>query len=100
LWLLCALILLGSVPVEARGDGSPAALALVPVLMLVWSYLLLRGLRWLWFLTLATSLVIIPGIVLGTVTWEGYVESVLGAALLLMPDTRQYVFARRIQEGA
>jgi hypothetical protein len=76
------------------------ALTLVPLFMLVWIYFLLRGLRWLWFLTLATSLVIIPGIVLGTVTWEGYVESVLGAVLLLMPGTRQYFFGPRIQAGA
>ncbi len=77
-----------------------AALALDPLLMLVWVYFLLRGLRWLWFFTLATSLVIILGIVLGSVTWEGYVESVLGAILLLMPGTRQYFFGPRIQAGA
>lgn len=76
------------------------ALALIPALMLIWIYFLLRGLRWLWFFTLATSLLIIPGIVVGSVTWEGYLESVLGAALLLMPGTRRYVFGPRAQAGA
>lgn len=47
--------------------------ALVPLLMLVWVYFLLRGWRWLWFFTLATSLLLIPGIVLGSATREGYV---------------------------
>lgn len=97
--LLCALILLGSVPIEARGNGSAVALALVPIFMLVWIYFLLRRLRWAWFFTLATSFLIIPGIVLGSVTWEGYLESVLGAVLLLMPGTRQYFFGPPIQAG-
>jgi len=98
LWLLSALILLSSVPAAARGDGSAAEVILAPIISLVWVYFLLRGVRWLWFFSLAVCLLIILAIVLGSATWEGYVESVLGAALLLMPGTRQYLLGPRIRQ--
>lgn len=88
LWAYCALLLLLAISVDSRISGQPVALALVPILMLTWSYWLLRGLRPVWFFSIAVNLLIIPEIIQGTVTWEGYASTVIGLLLLVLPITR------------
>jgi hypothetical protein len=70
-----------------------------PFFALAWAYFLLRGIRWLWFVTLAIHVLTIPGIVLGSVRWEGSVFTIAGLILLLLPATREY-FAERSQRGS
>ena len=98
LWAYCAITLLGALSIDTRVSGPAVALVLVPILTVVWLFYLLRGVRWLWFATLAIYVLIIPEIVSGSVTWEGVVSTVVGLVLLLLPATRRY-FAKSVDEA-
>ncbi len=97
LWAYCAVTLLGSLSTDTRISGPAIALVLVPILTVVWLFYLLRGVRWLWLVTLAIYVLINPEIVSGSVTWEGAASTVVGLVLLL-PTTRRY-FARTVDEA-
>jgi hypothetical protein len=83
-------MLLGVVLIVARAPGPVLAVALIPVEYLAWLYFLLRGVRWLWFVTLGIYLLVIPMILSGSITWEGYLSTAVGVVLLLMPGTRKF----------
>jgi hypothetical protein len=57
------------------------------------AYFLLRGVRWLWFFVVGTTVLglltdsFIPGF---TITWYSVASGIVGLALLLAPQTRRY----------
>jgi hypothetical protein len=100
LWAYCAVMLLGAVSIDVRASGPVFVMALIPIVMLAWLYFLLKGIRWLWFVTLGIYVLIIPEIVSGSVTWEGYASTVIGVTLLLLPATRHYFSSRAVGGSA
>jgi hypothetical protein len=84
--------------IEANSSTPVGPHLIAPFLVVGWAYAILRGIRWVWFCTLALNVITIPGILLGSVSWEGAVVTLLDLVLLLLPATRQY-FAGSSVEG-
>ena len=61
------------------------------VVILVWTFFLLRGVRWLWIATIALGLL---GLTVNLVTdngvWHGYLIGLMQLGLLLLPATRRF----------
>ena len=65
---------------------------LYPALVLGWLYFLLRGMRWIWLVTLAFfALGFALELVAGPRHWWGPAMSSVALILLLLPVTRRYV---------
>jgi hypothetical protein len=96
LWAFEGVLLANLVVIEATVSAPVGPLVFAPFLILLWAYAMLRGIRWLWFCTLAIYVVTIPEIVLGSVSWAGSGLTILGLVFLLLPATRHY-FARANQ---
>lgn len=97
LWAFAGLLLVNVALIDATSSAPVGPLVFAPFFVLAWAYFLLRGIRWLWLVTLAVWLLTIPGIVLGSVSWTGSAFTIIGLALLLLPSTRGY-FASPSQE--
>lgn len=91
LWVFAAAQLLVVARVEAMVHGPILAMILYPVLVLGWLYFLLRGVRWIWLVTLG---VVVLGLafelVSGSLRWWATTIGVAEALLLLLPFTRRY----------
>jgi hypothetical protein len=99
LWAFAVITVAGVIVVLARaaGDAPVAVLILYAVLTCAWVYFLLRGVRWLWMITVGVGLVgLLFDLVSGSGTWLGISSGVVGLVLLLLPVTRRYVGARTI----
>jgi hypothetical protein len=91
LWIYSAITLLGAILIEFRAHGPFLAKALYPIVMLVWLYFLLKGVRWIWIVTVGIYIVgLIPYLISGSLKWQGIALSLIGILLLLLPVTRQY----------
>lgn len=90
LWAWGLLMFLGAISISVSTSGPVLPLALFPVLMLVWTYFLIAGVRWLWIVTLLLYLLSVPEMITGSLRWQGYISVLLGAILLLLPNTRRY----------
>ena len=65
-----------------------------PFVMLVWLYFLLRGVRWVWIVTLGISIIgYLPEIISGSLTWQEVAVGMVTVVLLLLPITRR-IYAR------
>jgi hypothetical protein len=63
---------------------------------LVWAYFLLRGVRWLWMLTLAACVLsLVFEIAAGSIHWRGFALSAVGLVLLSLPETWRYFAAAK-----
>jgi hypothetical protein len=94
LWAFEAVLLVSLVVLDATVSVSVALLVFGWFLVLAWAYLLLTGMRWLWFVTFALFALSIPGIVTGSVRWEESVLTLAGLVLLLLPAMRDFFFTR------
>jgi hypothetical protein len=99
LWAFAVLTLAGLIVVlaGAAGDAPATLLIIYVVLTCAWLFFLLRGVRWLWMITVGVGLVgLFFDLVTGSGTWLGISSGVVDLVLLLLPATRRYVGARTI----
>jgi len=91
LWAYVALTTVGSCVSVLTGSTPIAPLIFAVMLILVWNFFLLKGLRWLWIATAVLSALSI-GFDLATDqgTWHGDVIGLIGLGLLLVPATRRF----------
>jgi hypothetical protein len=91
LWIFAGLTLFDATLIEVEALGPIAAKVLFPVVVLVYLYFLLRGVRWLWIATIAVGiLVLIVELISGSIEWQGVIWSLIDFMLLLLPVTRRY----------
>jgi membrane protein implicated in regulation of membrane protease activity len=84
-------MLLAVISLEVKVHGPVLARILFAIIMLVWLYFLLKGVRWVWMVTIAIYVLgVVPNLISGSLTWQGVVSSLLGLMLLLLPVTRRY----------
>lgn len=94
LWAYCGVVLLGTVRLEIEAHGPVGVKGFFFLVMIVWLYLLFKGTRWVWGITVVIY-------VLGFVSFLGSgslsattgISSVAGLVLLLLPATRRYFVA-------
>jgi hypothetical protein len=99
LWAFAVLTVAGLIVVLARASGNApvAALIIYVVLTCAWLYFLLRGVRWVWMVTVGVGLVgLLFDLITGSGTWLGISSGLVGLLLLVLPATRRYVGARTI----
>jgi hypothetical protein len=99
LWAFAALTVAGLIVVLARASGNAPATALIiyVVLTCAWLYFLLRGVRWVWMITVGVGLVgLLFDLISGSGTWLGISSGLVGLLLMVLPATRRYVGARTI----
>jgi hypothetical protein len=99
LWAFAALTVAGLIVVLARAsDHAPAtALVIYVVLICAWLYFLLRGVRWVWMLTVGVGLVgLLFDLITGSGTWLGISSGLVALLLMVLPATRRHVGARTI----
>lgn len=89
-WAFVCVLIFGIALTLVQASLSARSFTFVALLILAWPYLLLRGNRAIWLLTVAIYLVNIPWIIFGSVNWEHVLLTVLGLLLLLLPTTRDY----------
>jgi hypothetical protein len=94
LWALEVVLLASLVVIDVTVTSSFVLLVFGWVVVLGWAYLLLTGIRWLWFVSVALFILTIPGIVDGSVDWVQSVLTIIGLGLLLLPTTRGYFLDR------
>jgi membrane protein implicated in regulation of membrane protease activity len=91
LWAYSAIILLGTIVIEVKAHGPIPAKVLFTAVMLAWLYFLLKGMRWLWIVTIGIYVVgLILDVISGSLEWQGLALSVVSLMLLLLPATRRY----------
>jgi hypothetical protein len=99
LWAFAVLTVAGLIVVLARASGNAPATALIiyVVLTCAWLYFLLRGVRWVWMITVGVGLVgLLFDLIAGSGTSLGISSGLVGLLLMLLPATRRYVGARTI----
>jgi uncharacterized membrane protein YgcG len=91
LWLYSAVQLLVVISTEVKVHGPVPAKGLFAVVMLVWIYFLLKGVRWVWMVTIGVyALGLVLYLIPGSFTWQGVGLSLVGLVLLLLPGTRRH----------
>lgn len=99
LWAFAVLTVAGLVVVlvSAAGDAHVKALTLYVIITAAWLYFLLKGVWWVWIVTVGVGLVgTLFDLITGSGTWLGISSGVVGLLLILLPATRRYVGARTI----
>ncbi|HEY0318503.1 MAG TPA: hypothetical protein VGC49_09450 [Solirubrobacterales bacterium] len=88
------LTILWPVVAAVAGTGNLYVhLAFVSVSLVV-AYFLLRGVRWLWWFSLAGCVLGLLSLATGELGWLLGVGYVVALALLLLPETRRHFFGR------
>lgn len=91
LWIYSVAMLLAAILLEVKVHGPALARVLFAVIMLVWLYFLLKGVRWVWIVTIGIYVLgVVPDLISGSLTWQSVVLSLFGLMLLLLPVTRRY----------
>jgi hypothetical protein len=89
-------MLVATVRIELGTHGPLLVKILFPALILGWIYLLFRGERWVWWITVASGVLEVAwALVLGLSHWWGIALSLLGLVLLLLPVTRRHFSTRQ-----
>jgi hypothetical protein len=99
LWAFAALGFAGLIVVIGRAAGDTPAVPLVfyVVLTFAWLYFLLKGVKWVWMITVGVELVgVLFDLITGSGTWLGDSSGLVGLVLMLLPVTCRYVGARPI----
>jgi hypothetical protein len=91
LWLYSVALLLAVISTEVKVHGPVPAKALFAAVMFVWLYFLLKGVRWVWVVTIGVyALGLVMYLIPGSFTLQGVGLSLVGLLLLLLPDTRRH----------
>jgi len=91
LWLYSGVVLMSTALVEAKASGPIAAKLLFPAVMLVWLYFLLRGVRWVWVVTIAVDVLgLVSYVTSGSLDWKAVILGLFGITLLVLPVTWRY----------
>lgn len=97
-WTLWAYVLVSFVSVVgvlATAKTPLLGAILLVLLMGLWDFALLRGIRWVWLALVLLGVVgTLYDVVTGTGTWHGYLIGVAELVLLLLVPTRRF-FERR-----
>jgi membrane protein insertase Oxa1/YidC/SpoIIIJ len=100
LWAYSVAVLLAAILIEVKVHGPVPAKVLFAAVMLAWLYFLLKGVRWVWIVTIGIYvLVLVPDLISGSLTWSGVALSLIGLMLLLLPMTRRYFSTRAAAVG-
>jgi hypothetical protein len=79
------------ISIEVKVHGPVSAEGMFAVIMIAWLYLLLKGVRWVWVLTIGVyALGLVLYLIPGSFTWQGVGLSLVGLVLLLLPGTRRH----------
>jgi hypothetical protein len=82
LWVFAALVIVPTILIEVEIHGQVPAKVLFAFVMFAWLFFLLKGVRWVWILTLGISVLgLIPDLISGSLTWQGVASGLLGIAL-------------------
>jgi len=86
---------------RGQAHGPITAKVLFAALMLAWLYFLLKGVRWVWIITVGISILgFLPNLIAGSLKWQGLALSLVGLLLLLIPVTRRYFSRSTAAAGA
>lgn len=100
LWIYSASLLFSATLIEVKANGPILAKVLFAAVMLTWLYALLKGVRWVWIATVGiTVLGFLPGLVAGSLKWQGVALGLIGLVLLLLPVTHRYFVREPISAG-
>jgi hypothetical protein len=95
LWAYSAFTLVSVILIEAEVHGPVAPKVLFPFVMFAWLFFLLKGVRWLWIVTVALLVLgFADELVTGSLTWRGTASGLIGLVLLLLPVTRRHFGSR------
>jgi hypothetical protein len=98
LWIYSAITVITTISLEFHGPVSVRVL--FAIIMLVWLYLLLKGLRWVWILTVGVYVLGSIQLVWISFTWRGAAIGLVELLLLLLPETRRYFSSGTAAIGA
>jgi hypothetical protein len=90
LWIFAVTIIVVVVLFEVHVSGPALAKALFSILMFGWLFFLLKGVRWVWIMTIGIYVIGLLVELVGSATWHGVILSLISLALLLLPVTRRY----------
>lgn len=91
LWILFALTMWGLTSLEVSASGPIAVKVLVPIVTVAWLYFLLRGVRWVWIVTIGIyALSLVQYSLFGSPEWTAAATALVGLLLLLLPVTRRF----------
>jgi hypothetical protein len=91
LWVFAAAILFATARFEIRVHGPIVVMVLDLAFMLAWLLFLLRGVRWVWLVTIALFVLVLAfELVSGSLQGWRTLLSMIELMLLLLPITRRY----------
>jgi hypothetical protein len=100
LWIFSIATFLAAISIEITANGPVLAKMLFVAVMLAWLYFLLKGVRWVWIVTIGIYVLgLVPDLIAGSLVWQGLSLGLIGLMLLLLPVTRRY-FSRHSVLGA
>jgi hypothetical protein len=101
LWAYSAFVLLGVILILVKAHGPIPVKVLYPCFMLAWIYFLLRGVRWVWIVTVGIYVLgLLPYLISGSLSLQVVALSLFGLLLLLLPATRRYFSSHSAAAGA
>jgi hypothetical protein len=101
LWAYSVALLLAAISIEVKVHGPVPAKVLFVAIMLAWLYFLLRGVRWVWMVTIGIYVLgLVLDLISGSLTWQGVALSLIGITLLLLPVTQRYFSSHTAVAGA
>jgi hypothetical protein len=94
LWVIVAVQILAASRLELAVHGPLLARFIYALLNVAWLYFLVRGVRWVWFVTIAIfALGLAFEVVSASFHWLGTSIGAVELILLLLPVTRRYYAA-------
>jgi hypothetical protein len=90
LWAFDGVLVIGAFMIFVRSSVPVGPIVFGVFFVSAWSYLLLKGIRWIWLATVTIYLLNVPWIALGSASWETIVTTMIGLSLLVLPSTRGY----------
>jgi hypothetical protein len=92
---------LAAISIEIKVHGPVSARVLFAAVMLAWLYFLLKGVRWVWIVTVGIYVLgLVPDLISGSLMWQGLALGLIGLVLLLLPVTRRHFSRHTAALGA
>ena len=101
LWAYSAFVFLGVAWILVRAHGPIPIKVLYPCFMLAWLYFLLRGVRWVWIVTVGVYVLgLLPYLISGSLSFQVVALTLIGLLFLVLPATRRYFSSHSTAAGA